>query len=121
MDFKEIEEKLIKERERQENIPKEGFWWSKYQTQFPMPIPNQITEEEAKEIYRLIKLKEEDESVTRLVYRGLSHSRIDRSFLGCEEYFSDEFRWPGDFAEHYVLKHKVKPSDAFLAYIGYKK
>lgn len=31
------------------------------------------------------------------------------------------WKWPGDFAEHYVLKHKVKPTDEFLEFIGYIK
>jgi hypothetical protein len=27
--------------------------------------------------------------------------------------------WPGDFVEHYVLTHKVRPTDEFLKWIGY--
>lgn len=84
---------------------------------YPTPIPNVLSEEEANKIYLLIKEKELTARITR--YKGLSRSRITGERLGCIEYQTDEWQWPGDFNEHYVLKHKVKPSIEFLKYINY--
>jgi hypothetical protein len=98
----------------------EGYWFSDYPNgrQFPMPEPNVLTEDEAKEIHSLIKKKEEEAEEHR--YRGWSNSRITGENLGNVEYETDSWVWPGDFADHYVLKHRVKPTDDFLNYIGYK-
>lgn len=98
----------------------EGYWYSKYSPEYPMPVPNALTEEEANEIYRLIKRKETSAAVTR--YRGISTSRIDKkTAVGSMEYKRAGWVWPQGFAEHYVLKHKVKPSMEFLDFIGYKR
>jgi len=39
--------------------------------------------------------------------------------MGGTEYMTPHFIFPGDFGRHYVLEHRVKPSDVFLEYIGY--
>lgn len=97
---------------------KEGFWYSEYDTKFPMPKPNILTEKQAKQIYLLIVQKEK---IARVAFcKGCSYSRIDNSPLGSAEYFLDNFVWPGDFAEHYVLKYRCKPTEKFLKFIGYK-
>jgi len=97
----------------------EGYWYSKYSPQYPMPIKNVLTQDQSNTIYKLIKKRER--SANKILYRGFSHSRIDDSRLGCAEYETDTWRWPGDFAGHYVLKYGVRPSDEFLKYIGYKE
>lgn len=104
-----------------ENVKIEGYWYSKYENQYPMPVSNVLSQEEAEQIYALILEKEK--TARKVLYKGFSSSRITGERLGCEEYFSEDilWRWPGDFAEHYVLKHKVKPTDEFLIYIGYNK
>lgn len=86
-------------------------------TNYPIPIPNVLTEDEAKTIYNLILEKEKYAKV--VAYRGFSESRITGEILGNEEYETDEWKWPADFAEHYVLTHKVRPTDEFLKWIGY--
>jgi hypothetical protein len=86
-------------------------------TNYPTPIPNVLTEEEAQTIYNLIREKEKGANCYG--YRGLSGSRITGEILGSKEYESDEWIWPGDFAEHYVLTHKVRPTEEFLKWIGY--
>jgi hypothetical protein len=86
-------------------------------TNYPIPIPNVLTEEESQTIYRLIKEKEKGANCYG--YMGISASRITGERLGNEEYESDEWIWPGDFAEHYVLTHKVRPTEEFLKWIGY--
>lgn len=99
----------------------EGYWYEEYtelDKTYPMPIPNVLSEKEAEEIYNLIKEKETAANVVR--YRGYSASRITGERLGSAEFATDEWIWPDYFAKHYVLTHKVKPTDAFLKYIGYE-
>jgi hypothetical protein len=86
-------------------------------TNYPTPIPNVLSEEEAQTIYNLIREKEKIANCYG--YRGLSGSRITGEILGSKEYELDEWIWPGDFAEHYVLTHKVRPTEEFLKWIGY--
>lgn len=93
----------------------EGYWYSKYQPSYPKPIRDELSEEEAVLISNQI-LKVQRKSKKKL-YRGPSFSRIDGSILGCAEYETDQWIWPADFASHYVLKYKVKPSGDFLSYI----
>ena len=99
----------------------EGYWYSKYEPDYPMPEPNVLTEDEAKEIYDLITDIENDKGVKNTQYRGWSTSRITEERLGSTEFSTNEWTWPCDFAKHYVLEHRVKPTDEFLNYIGYKK
>jgi hypothetical protein len=101
----------------------EGYWNSRYLKDkgydYPKPIPNILTEDQANIIHNLIL--EKQKKANKVLYRGMSHSRIENGLmLGNAEYQTDAWKWPGDFAEHYVLKHKVKPSNEFLEYIGYK-
>jgi hypothetical protein len=100
------------------SITVEGYWYSEHHPEYPMPVANVLTTEEANIIYGLIVEKEKIARVVR--YKGLSKSRITGERLGCREFITDKWIWPGDFAEHYVLKHRVKPTEAFLDYIGYK-
>jgi hypothetical protein len=97
----------------------EGYWYSEDEPQYPMPKENVLSEKEAEDIFQLILKKEAEANVER--YKGSSKSRITGEYLGNAEYETDEWIWPADFAYHYVLQHKVKPSDEFLEYIGYKK
>lgn len=97
----------------------EGYWYSEHHSEYPMPIANSLTQEQAEEIYGLILEKEKTARVA--LYRGFSVSRITGERLGCREYQTDEWLWPGDFAKHYILEHKVKPTEKFLQYIGYNK
>ena len=97
----------------------EGYWYSKLQPQFQMPTPNVLNENEANEIYNLIKIKEKE---CEIVYtRGSSQSRLDDSIVGTNEYYHEKWMWPEGFAEHYVLKYKVRPSEEFLKFIGWIK
>jgi hypothetical protein len=92
-------------------------------TDYPIPIPNVLSEGEAIRIYNLIK--EVELKCVKHYYMGCSVSRITGETLGNGEYESDAsingWTWPADFAEHYVLQHKVKPTDEFLKFIGYYK
>jgi hypothetical protein len=100
------------------NEPKlEGFWYSSREPHFPMPIPSVLSDDEAKKIHDLIKQKER--TAYLCLYRGMSPSRLEKSHVGNGTYETPEWHWPEGFAEHYVLKHKVKPTDEFLKFIGY--
>ena len=97
----------------------EGYWYSEYTPEYPLPEANVLSEKQAIEIYNLIL--EKQKRAKELRYRGFSSSRITKEILGSSEYQTDKWIWPCDFAPHYVLKHKVKPTDAFLDYIGYDR
>ncbi len=97
----------------------EGYWYSKDSPQYPKPIAHQLTKTQAKQIFDLIKVKEQE---SELIYtRGFSRSRIDETVVGTKEYHHKEWLWPEGFAEHYVLKYQVKPSEDFLKFIGWKE
>lgn len=98
---------------------REGFWNDARNNypQYPMPEPGVLSDEQAQTIFELITAKQKEAVEARA--RGLSHSRIDGSVLGCVEYHLERWAWPGDFAPHYVLKHKCKPTAEFLDFIGY--
>lgn len=99
----------------------EGYWYSEHTPQYDMPLPNVLSEEEADEIFRLIKAKENDNDTRLISYRGISISRIEEGVVvGNREYKLNGWNWPAGFAEHYVLKHKVRPTDEFLEFIGYE-
>lgn len=98
----------------------EGYWRRNEEedSELPFPVPNVLTEKEAKIIYELIVA--EEKAAVKEYYRGISFSRITGEPLGNAEYETRTWKWPGDFAKHYVLEHKVKPTDEFLYFIGYK-
>lgn len=94
----------------------EGYWYSGREgCNLPIPVPNILSKVEAYDLYMLIVEKEK--SSTSVTYRGFSTSRIDGSTLGSNEFRYKEWSWPGDFAEHYVLKHRVKPSEEFIKFL----
>lgn len=97
----------------------QGYWYSTYEPQYPKPIPNELTQLEAKQIYDLIKIKESECEIMQ--FRGFSDSRIDGTSVGSKEFIHKKWLWPAGFAEHYVLKYRVKPTDDFLSFIGWKK
>lgn len=99
----------------------EGYWKATNKScKLPMPMPNQLLSEQAENIYHLIKKLER--SAYKVQYRGPSMSRIEKNVIvGSAEFSKDGWAWPAGFAEHYVLKHRVRPSDEFLQFIGYEQ
>jgi hypothetical protein len=94
----------------------EGYWYSKRTPEYPMPVPYVLTEQQAEDVYKAIKEKEK--IADEYFYRGSAGSRIDGSLVGSNEFSLDSWTWPGKFAEHYVLKYRVKPTDEFLKFLG---
>lgn len=97
---------------------REGFWKSSLEPHLPEPKPEVLNPKQAFELYDIITKLEKIAKKT--TYRGVSHSRITGEKLGCAEYTFSDWSWPGDFAKHYVLEYRVKPSDDFLEFLGVK-
>lgn len=99
----------------------EGYWNDRYNSypEYPMPVANVLTKDEANEIADMIEKCQTMATETR--YRGITVSRITGEYLGCAEYELDDWSWPGDFAEHYVRTHRVKPTDDFLTFVKSKQ
>lgn len=97
----------------------EGYWYSETCPNRPNPIPNQLGAEDAIKIFGLIKDKEK--TARKRLYKGSAKSRFTGERLGSGEFETKEFAWPEQFAEHYVLKFRVKPSDEFLKFIGFDR
>jgi len=97
----------------------EGYWYSDdpYNKDYPVPVTDVLTKDDAKAIYDLIIKKQK--GARSNAYKGWSTSRITGEHLGSREYETNEWLWPIDFAPHYVLKHRCKPTDEFLDFIGY--
>lgn len=99
---------------------KEGYWNDSQNNypEYPFPEANTLAEDQAREVYALIKAKEQ--LAEKVGYRGSSRSRFEpETYVGSEEFETTEFHWPAGFAEHYVLKYRVRPSEEFLQFIGY--
>lgn len=99
----------------------EGYWNNSRNDypEYPLPVPNALSIDEANEIAdmivgcQLIAIKDG--------YLGPTTSRITGERLGWAEYELDDWIWPGDFAEHYVRTHRVKPTDEFLTFVKSKQ
>lgn len=98
----------------------EGYWNNSYNDypEYPMPVANVLTQDDANEIADMIEKCQEIATENR--FRGISASRITGEGLGCAEYELDDWAWPGDFAEHYVRTHRVKPTDEFITFVKSK-
>lgn len=94
----------------------EGYWWSESTPEYPMPEIGVLTPEQAFKIYE--KIVSIEQIAKKTTYRGPSHSRITGELLGNAEYQFADWTWPGDFAKHYVLHHRVRPSAEFLKFLG---
>lgn len=99
----------------------EGYWnnLDNDYPEYPFPVANVLIEDEANEIADMI-VKCQSVAVKNR-YRGLSRSRITGETLGRAEYDLDGWSWPGDFAEHYVRKYRVKPTDEFITFVKSKQ
>ncbi len=59
-----------------------------------------------------------------LSYRGYTPSRLDPNIIvGSKEYYDPEYNigWPEGYAEHYISKHNVMPTERFFNYVMSKK
>ena len=97
----------------------EGFYGDPQDelTLFLPAYPNELTQEEADKISLLIEEVEKDASIE--IREKNFKSSITGENLGNEECYTQEWVWPKMFREHYVKKHRVRPSEKYLKYIGY--
>lgn len=92
-------------------IKLEGYWYSKYEPEFPMPKENTLSEENKKDVIN--KLEEIEKIAEEQRYRGWSSCRICDKSNGSVEFTYNGFRWPSGFM-HYIKEHNVSPSKQFL-------
>lgn len=96
----------------------EGYWYSSAEPYWPKPVVNSLNDHQAETVFDLIRQKEKTAYYAE--YTDHAVSRIEKGVeVGNGEYVTDEWRWPNSLAEHYVKKHRVRPSEEFLSYIGY--
>jgi hypothetical protein len=115
--YKQFQNKIDEPDKTYTNQKVEGYWYSKHEPDYPMPIPNILTEDEANEIYDLMLKKQKEAKINK--YMGVSMSRLTDEMLGSVEYELNGWIWTGNLDKHYVKEHRVKPSDEFLSFIEY--
>jgi hypothetical protein len=97
----------------------EGYCCSNKETQKVKPVPNVLAPFQAREIHELIRNIERN--IRPKIYRGIMISPIDNAPFLAAEYEHDGWIWNSVLSDHFVLKHRVRPSDDFLKYIGWLK
>ncbi len=103
----------------------EGYWGQTPEdTTLPWPLPNPHSRWSEKHAFlRKIKIVEEQLKAKGdfIRYGGMAPSRIEPGeMVGSGEY-DDRINglvWPEGYAEHYVDKHGVSPSQEFFEYIA---
>lgn len=106
-------------------INHEGFWWSEYESHLPKPIPLDYKWKGRKAFLKALRHVESEVESGDLSgrvnhYKGSSRCRICEVHNGSQEFKCDFMKstwvWPAGFA-HYVMKHNVRPSQAFQEFI----
>lgn len=115
---------------------REGFWYSEYEEDLPMPVVNDSPWEGQEEFLKALiflenRLMKEYQRRVDIAnaggkwesygyvnsYRGVSVCRICHISNGSREFSCKGFIWPEGF-RHYIKKHNVKPSSNFISSIG---
>lgn len=110
----EVLDELFNPSRKKEIIKQEGFWYSEYEKQYPMPVPF-VGEWEGKKEF-LAKLKETEKNTNKAYYKGWSTCRLCKCHNGSFSHQYKSWKWPEGFI-HYVRDHNVKPSDEFIKFI----
>ena len=92
----------------------EGYWYSKFTPQYPMPVARAEPWEGQAEF--LVKLAKKEARAGKTQYRGMSTCRCCKQFNGSSEYHTDKWAWPSGL-RHYIEEHNVKPSDDFIKFV----
>lgn len=109
-----------------ENVPMrdsmkvEGYWRrakAEDESGLPFPVAKKTAWKGKKQF--LVALAEKEQNAEEVAYRGLSSCRICRKLNGHIEFELNGWRWPAGF-RHYVEKHNVRPSDAFIEFVFQK-
>lgn len=94
----------------------EGFWYSKEEPNFPDPKEFSSGKTFKGKTVFLTALREVEATAARDAYKGSSTCRICGCRNGSKTFKGDGFNWPEGYA-HYIEKHNVKPTAAFIAMI----
>jgi hypothetical protein len=91
-----------------------GFWWSEFEPWWPHPrdffAPDWSPEERAAVVEHLLRPAAAQHA------HGVSHCRVCGGANGSGEFTDGVWVWPQGLV-HYVLRHSVRPSDAFVAWV----
>jgi hypothetical protein len=93
---------------------KEGFWYSKYEPDLPMPKAFKHPWKNKDIFLSMLEKVEARAQVT--AYRGWSTCRLCGRHNGSQEFEYRGWRWPEGY-RHYVQEHNVIPSPAFDRFI----
>lgn len=88
---------------------KVGYWYSKHEPHYPMPISNGAWHGKEEFIAAMVELESQ---LTPIAYRGLSMCRICNQANGNCEYEFKGFSWPSGYM-HHIKDHNVKPDGDF--------
>lgn len=89
-------------------MKQEGFWYSKYEPHFPVPVAGDPYPQQAEV---LVKLEQAERESEQLCFRGWSLCRICGIVNGSVQHRKD-WEWPGGY-RHYIEKHNIRPSKEF--------
>ena len=86
-----------------------GYWYSKYEPQYPKPVEGKPFTGQKEFLERLEKIEKRTQKIH---YKGWSRCRICNCMNGTTEHVSKSFRWPEGYI-HYIRDHNVKPDEDF--------
>lgn len=93
---------------------REGFWYSKYEPDLPVPKAQTSPSADQEEVLeRLSKLEAKAQTV---FMKGWSTCRICGCANGSSEFSYRGWTWPSGF-RHYIEAHNVQPSPEFKAFL----
>ncbi len=93
-----------------------GFWRGPQEKDLALPDPKDLVDEEwdegiCKKVFSHVELGDIVAS-----YRGYSRCRICGKPNGSQERSDGKYIWPSGFG-HYIMAHRVKPSEAFIEHV----
>lgn len=95
---------------------REGFWYSKYEPDLPMPEPTTWNANARNKF--LVNLLAVEGKAVKHYYRGGSTCRICQCHPnGSITYEYRDWTWPEGYM-HYITEHKVKPSPEFEKFVN---
>ena len=103
-------------------LRQEGFWCTHNEKYYlfktsPYPVQSQISDSEKAELTEfLAKLTKVEQKASTFAYMGYSSCRLCGMQNGNKTFYTDLFAWPEGY-QHYIQKHGVKPSAAFVLHI----
>lgn len=106
-----------KARNKEKKTKLVGFWYSEEKAHFPKPEPNKLNQIDADALCALILEKQKKARVNR--WKGYARSRITGERLGTVDFVLDGWKWPEQYAEHYIKAHRCCPPEEFISWLNY--